>query len=295
MKKASLVNLLNWIRHGFRRPARKTRRLVTLDGLPPFLFETHGHSDIYISYSIISGGVWEKATTALLLELLGNDVDLVDVGANIGWHCVVAGHRLGDRGQVHSFEPERRNLAKLRTNVALSGLGNVIVNGWALSDGSRAEMLSLSEDNLGDHRLGAQRAGRDAVSVEVRRLDDYAGIRSRPLVVKLDVQGSEWHVLQGARKLLASHPHEIVLLCEISPMMLGECGASADGLCDLLVDGGFQAAVIDQRTGSIEPVEWQRLRERLAAREREEPDCSEDIVAFRRRDGLMGPLLARMP
>lgn len=295
MKKASLVNLLNWTRFGFRRAGRKTQRLVTLDGLPPFLFETHGHSDIYISYSIISGGVWEQTTTRLLLELLGNDADLVDVGANIGWHSVVAGHRLGDRGRVHSFEPEPRNLAKLRTNVALSSLGNVVVNGWALSDGSRADMLSLSEDNLGDHRLGARRAGRDAVSVAVRRLDDYAGIRSRPLVVKLDVQGSEWHVLRGARKLLASHPHEIVLLCEMSPMMLRECGASVDGLCGLLVEGGFLAAVIDQRTGSIEPVEWERLRERLAARERDEPDCSEDIVAFRRRDGLMGSLLTRAP
>lgn len=295
MKKASSLNLLDWIRHGFRRSARKTRRLVTLDGLPPFLFETHGHRDIYISYSIISGGIWEKTTTALLLELLGNDVDLVDVGANIGWHSVVAGHRLGDRGRVHSFEPEPRNLAKLRTNVALSGLGNVVVNGWALSDGSRADMLSLSADNLGDHRLGSRRAGRGAVSVEVRRLDDYAGIRSRPLVVKLDVQGSEWHVLRGARKLLASHPHEIVLLCEISPMMLRECGASVDGLCELLVEGGFLAAVIDQRTGSIEPVEWESLKQCLSARERDEPDCSEDIVAFRRRDGLMGSLWGRVP
>lgn len=295
MRKAALVNLLNWIRHGFGRSARRTRRLVTLDGLPLFLFETHGHRDIYISYSIISGGIWERATTALLLKLLGNDVDLIDVGANIGWHSVVAGHRLGERGQVHSFEPERRNLAKLRTNVALSGLGNVIVNGWALSDGSRADMLSLSADNLGDHRLGARRAGRGAVNVEVRRLDDYAGIRFRPLVVKLDVQGSEWHVLRGAQKLLASHPHEIVLLCEISPMMLRECGASVDGLCDLLADSGFLAAVIDQRTGSVEPVEWECLRERLGARERDEPDCSEDIVAFRRRDGLMRSLLGRMP
>lgn len=292
MKKASSVNLLNWIRHGFRRPARKTRRLVTLDGLPPFLFETHGHSDIYISYSIISGGIWEQTTTRLLLELLGNDVDMIDVGANIGWHSVVAGHRLGDRGRIHSFEPEPRNLAKLRANVVLSALRNVVVNGWALSDGNRADTLSLSEHNLGDHRLGSQHAGRGTVGVEVRRLDDYAGIRPRPLVVKLDVQGSEWHVLRGARKLLAGHPHEIVLLCEISPIMLRECGASVDGLCDLLVGDGFLAAVIDQRTGSIEPVEWERLRERLATRERDEPDCSEDIVAFRRRDGLMRSLLA---
>lgn len=284
---------LRWIRDRFRRPLSQNRRSIALSGLPRFLFETHGPKDIYVSQSIIHGGMWEKATTALLLELLRNDVDLIDVGANIGWHSVIAGHRLGARGQVHSFEPEQQNLEKLRMNVALSGLGNVVVNGWALSDSNRVDVLNLSADNLGDHRLGQWCAGRRTVSVEVRRLDDYSGIRCRPLVIKLDVQGSEFHVLRGSLNLLSSHQHEIVLLCEIAPMMLKECGTSVDDLCELLIANGFAAAIIDQHAGSIEPIGWEHLKGRLMARlaERNDPEFSEDILAFRRPDGLMRPLL----
>ena len=276
-----------WIRRGLGRPRRPRRRTIALDGLQPFLFETHGPADVHISRLIDYDGMWEKATTGLLLELLRNDADLIDVGANIGWHSVVAGHRLGDRGQVHCFEPEPRNLEKLRTNVALSGLGNVVVNGWALSDGNRVDDLNLSTDNLGDHRLGPPNAGRSAVKVEVRRLDDYAGIRDRPLVAKLDVQGSEWHVLDGGRRLLGNHPHEIVLICEVCPMMLKECGSGLDDLRELLVANGFLAALIDQNTGSIQPVEWESLENRLRAGQLDEPEFAEDVVAFRRPDGLM--------
>jgi FkbM family methyltransferase len=292
-ERAPLRDPFAWMRRGLRQPQRPNRRAIALNGLQPFLFETHGPADAYVSHSIDHNGIWEKATTGLLLELLRNDADLIDVGANIGWHSVVAGHRLGDRGQVHCFEPEQRNLEKLRMNVALSGLGNVVVNGWALSDGNRVDGLNLSADNLGDHRLGPSRAGRSAVKVEVRRLDDYAGIRHRPLVVKLDVQGSEWHVLRGGRRLLGNHPHEIVLICELCPMMLRECGAGLDDLCELLVANGFVAAPVDQRTGSIEPMGWERLKERLRARERDEPEFSEDIVAFRRPDGLMRSFFRR--
>lgn len=284
---------LRWIRDRFHRPISQNRRSIALSGLPRFLFETHGPKDIYVSQSIVHGGMWEKATTALLIELLRNDVDLIDVGANIGWHSVVAGHQLGARGQVHSFEPEQQNLEKLHANVALSGLGNVVVNEWALSDSSRVDILNLSADNLGDHRLGPLRAGRRTVSVEVRRLDDYTGVRCRPLVIKLDVQGSEWHVLRGSLNLLSTHQHEIILLCEIAPIMLKECGASVDDLCELLVANGFAAAIIDQNAGSIEPIGWERLMVRLA--ERNDPEFSEDIVAFRRPDGLMRPLLEKKP
>ncbi|WP_195178825.1 FkbM family methyltransferase [Mesorhizobium sp. INR15] len=284
-------NPFAWMKHGLRRLRPPRRRAITLDGLPPFRFETHGRADVHISGSIDHWGIWEKATTGLLLELLRNDADLIDVGANIGWHSVVAGHRLGDRGQVHCFEPEQRNLKKLRTNVALSRLGNVVVNGWALSDSNRVDALNLSDHNLGDHRLGLSRDGRSAVKVEVRCLDDYAGIRRRPLVIKLDVQGSEWHALRGGQRLLGDHPHEIVLVCELCPLMLRECGASIDDLCELLIANGFAAALIDQSTGSIEPTDWGPLKDRLRAGERDAPEFSEDIVAFRRPDGLMGSLL----
>nr|WP_292773618.1 FkbM family methyltransferase [Mesorhizobium sp.] len=224
-----------------------------------------------------------------MAELLRKDADLVDVGANIGWYSVVAGHYLGSRGEIHSFEPDKRNLELLRRNVALSSLTNVRVNAFALSDGDRSELLSLDADNLGDHRLGA-RDGYAFVHVNARALDGYAGIRRRPLVIKLDVQGSELDVLRGCSKLLRHHPEEIVLLCEICSM-LDDRGARLDDLCELFIENGFVAAVLNQQTRSIRPEGWQSLRRRWGAMRLADAALAEDIVLFRRFDGLMKALL----
>ncbi len=262
------------------------RRTISISGLPSFRFEMHGANDTIVSRTICRDGMWEAATSALLLNLLDARADMLDVGANIGWHTIIAAHKLGSRGRIHSFEPEQANLRRLRANVALSGLTNIVVNAWALSDRTGRQHLNLNPTNLGDHRLGS-RSGRRSVVVPIRRLDDYQGVRGLPLVIKLDVQGSEWHVLEGGRGLLRDHPHDIVLVCEIAPTMLEDAGASLGRLIDLLAGHGFAAALIDQSSSRIQPTGWEQLRARLVAAVRSDPDHSEDIVAFRRPDGLM--------
>jgi hypothetical protein len=65
----------------------------------------------------------------------------------------------------------------------------------------------LSEDNLGDHRLQrtAADAGPHSILVETQRLDDLlrAEALERPVVMKVDAQGSEVGVFAGAHETLA--------------------------------------------------------------------------------------------
>jgi FkbM family methyltransferase len=265
------------------------RRRIHVCGLPTFQFETHGVRDRFISRGILKYGNWEPEVTSLLFRLLQGDADFIDVGANIGWHSIVAAHRLGRRGRVHSFEPERKNLEKLHTNVALSRLGNVVVNGWALSDVAHEGSLSLHRTNLGDHRLG-ERAHRDAVPVAVRRLDDYTIEMGRPLVIKIDVQGSECRMLKGAEVLLRDRRREVVIICEISPLLLEESGSSLDELIGVLVAGGFDAALVDRLP--LRPITWDALRELLNPTALQWTDSGRDIIAFRRPDGMMRELLS---
>ena len=264
---------------------------INMIGLPRFRIATHGRGDIFVSKAIEDWGSWEASNTALLLQMLSQPADFVDIGANIGWFTLVAAHALGGRGQVHSFEPDPAHLAKLRANVAANRLENVTINGSALSDRNDDARLYLNAVNRGDNSLlpSAERSG--STLVRLQRLDDYSGLsRERPLIAKLDVQGSEIDVLTGARTLLTSYPHEVVLFCEVSPTALAVGGRRIAELVALLDELGFAAALVDRIRPRIIPMSWQRLVEHQEDDNRRHPGADCDIVAFRRIDGLMAPI-----
>lgn len=265
--------------------------MIDLLGLPRFQMETHGRGDVFVSRAIEDWSSWEASNTALLVNMLRSPADFVDIGANIGWFTLVAAHVLARGGQVHSFEPDPAHLSKLRVNVSANHLDNVTINDCALADRTGEATLYLNEVNRGDNSLlpNSDRSG--STSVQVRRLDEYEGLsRARPLVVKLDVQGSEIDVLNGARTLLTSYPEEIVLFCEVSPSALAVGGRRTAELAALLDTFGFAAAVVDRQRPRIIPMSWRRLVERLEDDNRRYPGADCDIVAFRRIDGLMAPI-----
>lgn len=277
-----------------RLSGQAPRVTVNLAGLPRFEIETHGRSDPYVSTAIERWGHWEGSGTSIVVQLLVDTADFLDIGANIGWYTLVAGHALAGRGHVHSFEPDPTNLARLRTNVALNRLDNVTVNGWALADRSGSAILHLNHTNRGDSSLFPHHARRLTTTVTLGRLDDYAGLpKDRPLVMKIDVQGGEIDVLAGARQLLAGYPHEIVLMCELSPACLAAGGHTAAELADLLGECRFAAAWIDRDPPRIVPMSWDRLLEMMQDRSRRDPRAEGDFLAYRRIDGLLAPIFHR--
>jgi FkbM family methyltransferase len=155
-------------------------------------------------------GYWAKTLVNLVERLFADGPGtFIDVGANIGLVVVPVVERSGSIGIA--FEPEPRNFGYLTRNIARHGLADQIES-HALacySEPVRLE-LALSSDNLGDHRLqpsAAADTGSSRVRIEVAtaRLDDVLRGRElpRPIVLKLDTQGSEVRVLEGARETLA--------------------------------------------------------------------------------------------
>jgi len=264
---------------------------IELVGLPPFRMETHGRLDPFISTAIEDWGNWEGSGTAIVMQLLSGVADFVDIGANIGWYSLVAAHALSGRGHVHSFEPDPAHTAKLRANIALNRLRNVTVNEVALSDRAGNQTLHLNTHNRGDNSLLPLSARTGAVDVKVMRLDDYPELPGdRPLVIKLDVQGSEIDVLAGAHRLLTSYPYEVVIVCEISPGALAAGGRSPAELAACLEQLGFAAALIDHHRPRIIPMSWERLVATTIAENRRRGGGDSDLVAYRGLDGLMAPI-----
>ena len=126
---------------------------------------------------------------------------VIDIGANVGEYSALAAELVGPSGHVYAFEPAPETAAKLRTR--FGNVAQVSVMEAAVGDVTRTVRLYLDADNPTQHSLGSHNVGRGggAVKVQQRALDDIKGLRS-PDVIKIDAQGGELRVLQGARRVL---------------------------------------------------------------------------------------------
>ncbi len=142
----------------------------------------------------------------------------LDIGAHHGIYSIVAAKRLGTNGTVVAFEPSPREFRRLRLHLRLNGMRSVRAESLAI--GAAASARKFFQVIEGDTTRGGLQppATHDQVtetSVETVRLDDY--VSRFPLdrvdIVKLDVEGGELEVLQGAASVLTKlRP---MFICEV--------------------------------------------------------------------------------
>lgn len=147
----------------------------------------------------------------LLRSLLPREAVVVDAGAYIGLYtCALA----GCVAKVWAFEPDPRSVARLQRNIALNGFTNVITRQVALmeSEGQVAMFLPPGSPESPATRTKNPGGWDSAGLVEARRLDDvFSGIRLD--LIKIDVEGAELSVLNGALALIDKH--RPIIFCEV--------------------------------------------------------------------------------
>lgn len=144
-------------------------------------------------------GVIEAGVTALFIEVVRPGTVVYDVGAHLGYYSLLAA-ALG--GRVHAFEPSAETLPILARNVG-NGVTIAPVGLWNedttlyLKDFGRAHSAVNTFVSPKDERVPGPRA---TYPVNVITLDRYAkDSRDVPDLIKIDAEGAELAVLQGAR------------------------------------------------------------------------------------------------
>jgi len=132
----------------------------------------------------------------------------IDVGANIGKYTVKISNSVKKKGEVIAFEPEKDNFNMLKRNVKLNCATNVVLIKKALSNKKGKLKLFLAKGNLGHHSL-VEKVGEKYEEVDVDTLDSIIKELKikRVDLIKIDVEGAESLVLEGARETLKKfHP-----------------------------------------------------------------------------------------
>ncbi|WP_247894254.1 FkbM family methyltransferase [Azospirillum sp. B510] len=128
---------------------------------------------------------------------------VIDVGANIGAHTVALARLVGPAGRVLALEPIDANHRLLCGNLALNGLdwADGLLAAAGAADGT-LHLAGVAMDEEGNYGALSLEALAGDRPVPVHRLDGIAGA-DRIRLIKIDVEGMEAEVLDGARGLIA--------------------------------------------------------------------------------------------
>jgi FkbM family methyltransferase len=160
-----------------------------------------------VDRKIICGG-YEEEQVDYLLSQAGPDLDyFLDIGANLGLYTlqVAAGERAR---HVWAFEPDPRNHAQLLANLYLNGLTTrVQTYRYAASDAAGSTAFAIyPAASTGQSRIAAgTEVAEEIIQVECIALDALLTCSGKSIAIKIDVEGHERAVLQGAAALLQNN------------------------------------------------------------------------------------------
>jgi len=248
--------LARWyLRH--RTPFERLRNAPVVGKLVHYVSHKLLPSDFRIWWQAEAGeakGLWMRVNPRTAAQLCKGEAEqkalvgclrpgmvFYDAGANLGLFTLLAARLVGETGQVFSFEPEPEIAACLRENTWHNLFSCVTVVEAALYSRSgkigfrRASKLESPDRGTG--RVLDRGTEASAIDVHAISLDDFVTDHPEPDVLKLDVEGAEVEVLQGARKLLQRRSP--VLLCELHSE---ECEA---GVFRILEEHGYTVTRVD--------------------------------------------------
>jgi FkbM family methyltransferase len=157
-------------------------------------------------------GEHEPKVQNAILARVGPGTVVYDIGAHVGTMALGAARLVGDMGLVVAFDGDPENIARLQEHCARNGLENrlrvVHAAVWSRTAidgiGFRRSATARSQGGVEADGNSPVVGGGEVINVPALRLDDFIGAGvPPPQLVKIDVEGGEYEVLLGGKKLFA--------------------------------------------------------------------------------------------
>lgn len=181
-------------------------------------------------------GYFEPDLTRLVMRYVKPGNTFLDIGTHFGYYSLLAAKLVGEKGQVHSFEPTANTYRVVASN--LEGKSNVRLNNLAvwsesttLSFKDYGNTLSAFNSLYGAKLEEAALKGLKPTVYDVKTttIDEYtASANIRPDFIKIDAENAEFDILSGMPNTL-SRIKPIVTL-EVGDVNTGDFKNSAESV-----------------------------------------------------------------
>lgn len=223
-------------------------------------------SDKLISPWFIVTGTYEAALTAYFVREMKSDSHCIDVGANFGYFtCLMA--RLAPDGVVIGVEADPKIFELLNDNIAINGFERFAHPLNAAAASAEGELTfyrrSIRSGNTSIVNYGSEFAQvmreppSEPFTIKAVPIDHMtATMEGRVDFMKVDVEGSEPLVFQGARETIANNP-SLRIVMEWSPGQIQCAGFDVRGFLGDLEAQGLEA--FDMEAGKLSAITYDEL------------------------------------
>lgn len=205
-----------------------------------------------LGWRMLSQHRYEESEVDAILDLVEPSDLCIDVGANLGIYSILLA-QAAPEGQVIAFEPLRLHRSILAFNQTVNDVSNVEVRPTVLSNEAGRTDLAVPDDGGYASILDTDRREvQETIEVEMERLDEVVPEASSVGVLKIDVEGAEGLVLEGARAILGDRKRRPrAILVEISSENLAAFGSTPEGIEKRLRGHGYVPHHFE-KDGSVE-------------------------------------------
>ena len=193
----------------------------------------------------------EPHVQAVLQALLRPGDTFVDVGASLGGLAAPASRLVAPGGTVVCFEPVPANFMRLTKTLSrrASPETHLVLENRAVGGCSKTVQIHLNFwDGLHTTEPEVNRGGRvGSLAVEQVTLDEALAYHrvEHVSLLKVDVEGAEKQVLEGARQLLTNGAIDAVVLEICNPEEPGKAH-NAQGIAGLFADAGYDGLLVTE-------------------------------------------------
>lgn len=213
-----------------------------VDGLPNIYITSATEA---IGHTWEHGVVWDKPLISKFYNLMAEKAEpfvVLDIGAQTGSFSLLA--KFLPLSKWYSFEPIEEAISALNENLILNDIQNVSLHQMAVSNTRETKTLKMPPQNawglatIGDECIRFQPVSvRTIHCVDLDTFVQEQGI-AKVDFIKIDTEGWEYFVLQGAMKLiLRDRP---IILMEYNETNMSQCHVVKQQIDDLLYSIDYQ-------------------------------------------------------
>jgi len=208
--------------------------------------------DLDVGIHLINGEYEPHVTSVFRQQITHRKMNIIDLGANIGYFTMLAASLVDQDAQVFAVEPNADNVKLIELSRRENNFSNIQIINIAVGDELGILGLNGSYSNGTTASLSNDvQSLLDSTVVPCIPLDNIIPSDTRIDLIKIDVEGFEYRALLGAKRILNTwHP---IIVSEFSPDFMPLTGKN-DGRTYLrfLFELGYHAAIIERNGNLLE-------------------------------------------